>query len=105
MRRKSWNMTPSVRRRKGSLRRFMRIMSKPLTVISPAAAWTSPVSSFMMVVLPEPEGPTRNSEFAVVDFEVHAVERLRAAAVIDHPDRVHLNHGYCSPFFPGGQSF
>ena len=61
MRRKSWNMTPSVRRRKGSLRRFMRIMSKPLTVISPLAAWTSPVSSFMMVVLPEPEGPTRNT--------------------------------------------
>ena len=61
MRRKSWKMTPSVLRSLGSFLRFILRMSKPFTVISPLAACTSPVRSLIIVVLPEPDGPTRNT--------------------------------------------
>ena len=36
-------------------------MEKPLTMTRPAVGMTSPVRSLMMVDLPEPEGPTRNT--------------------------------------------
>ena len=54
-------MTPSVRRSFGSLRRLMPCMSKPLTEICPDVGLSSPVISLMIVVLPEPDGPTRNT--------------------------------------------
>ena len=54
-------MTPSVLLILGSLRRLMRRMSKSLTMICPSLARISPVMSFMIVVLPEPEGPTRKT--------------------------------------------
>ena len=36
-------------------------MEKPLTITRPAVGTTSPVSSLIMVDLPEPDGPTRNT--------------------------------------------
>ena len=54
-------MTPRVLRILGSLRRLILLMSKSLTMISPEVGRISPVISFMMVVFPLPEGPTRNT--------------------------------------------
>ena len=38
----------------------MLLTEKPLIIMRPAQGSTSPVSSLMMVDLPDPEGPTRN---------------------------------------------
>ena len=46
---------------RGICRSEMRLMEKPLTITRPEVGTTSPVSSLMMVDLPEPEGPTRNA--------------------------------------------
>ncbi len=61
-------MTPSVLRTFGSRRRRILFMSKSLTMTFPESARTSPVMSFISVVLPEPEGPTRktNSPSSIV---------------------------------------
>ena len=54
-------MTPRVRRIRGIWRSEMFRVEKPLTRTRPALGSTSPVSSLMMVDLPEPEGPTRKT--------------------------------------------
>ena len=54
-------MTPKVRRIRGICRSEMFRVEKPLTRTRPALGSTSPVSSLMMVDLPEPEGPTRKT--------------------------------------------
>ena len=54
-------MTPSVLRIRGICRPEILVMEKPLIIMRPAVGTTSPVSSLMMVDLPEPEGPTRKT--------------------------------------------
>ena len=61
MRRKSWKMTPSVLRIRGICLPEILVMEKPLIIMRPAVGTTSPVSSLLMVDLPEPEGPTRKT--------------------------------------------
>ena len=61
MSRKSWKMMPRVRRIWGICQRRMLFRLYPLTMTRPELEVISPVSSLMMVDLPEPEGPTRNT--------------------------------------------
>ena len=61
IRRKSWKITPSVRRIMGTCRSAMLLTEKPLIMIRPAVGTSSPVSILIMVDFPEPEGPTKNT--------------------------------------------
>ena len=54
-------MTPSVRRRYGTARGRIFSSTKPLTVRLPLVGLSSAVRSLIMVDLPDPEGPTRNT--------------------------------------------
>ena len=54
-------MTPSVRRIMGICRSEMLLTEKPLIMMRPAVGTSSPVSIFIKVDFPEPEGPTRNT--------------------------------------------
>ena len=44
--------------------------------------------------------PDQENEFRLVDLEIYAVERLGAAAVVNHRDVVHLNHRLRSSVCP-----
>ena len=61
MSRKSWKMTPSVRRIWGTCRGVMLARLKPFTITRPSVGAISAVISLMRVDLPDPDGPTRKT--------------------------------------------
>ena len=91
-------MTPSVLRRKGTAqkRQLAPLYAHHVEAVdSDLAAGGVDFSGEQLYYrrLARTGRSDQEHEFAVVDVEVDTVERLRAAAVIDHLDRVHLNHG------------
>ena len=61
MSRKSWKMTPTVRRMWGICHSLILRSEKPLTITLPSLGSISPMSSLMTVDFPLPEGPTMNT--------------------------------------------
>ncbi len=58
---KSWKMQPMLRRRNGTFHGLRRAMSLPATQMRPLSGASSLLSRRMKVDLPEPDGPTRNT--------------------------------------------
>ena len=58
---KSWKTQPTLRRRSGTFERLSRVRSRPPTMIRPAVGSSSFRRSRMIVDLPEPDGPTTNT--------------------------------------------
>ena len=58
---KSWNTQPTLRRSSGTFQRFSRPRSRPPTMMRPVVGSSSFSSSRMIVDLPDPDGPTTNT--------------------------------------------
>ena len=68
----------------------------PATRTSPADAGSRPVTSFMMVDLPQPDGPDDGDELALVDAErgIGKGERRLLAQTVGETDALEIDEGH-----------
>ena len=83
------------------------VTSSPATVIRPDVGSTSRLIIFRVVVLPQPDGPTRTDDLALADVQGEARHGGRRRTGIDLGDPLEADHrrGHGSPSGSGALAF